>query len=409
MHDTTVCEGNPVSYTAIKTGGMPPYFYQWNITSSNDSSITVIPLVGNHTVILHVNDVCNNFVSDTAMLLVNPLPIANAGPDVTIPNGTSTTLNGTATGGSGNYSYLWTSMPPGFNSTLPNPSTGNRTLTTIFSLVVTDQQTGCESVGSDVIITVEGGPLSVNPVADPPVVCFGNQVQLFSLAGGGSGIYTYNWTSNPSGFTSTLNNPFVFPEENTDYHLSVNDGFNMVNGSTHVIVNPLPVIYLGPADSNVCIYDTVNLDAGNPGSLYLWSNGSTSRTITVSSTGIGYEVQPYRVRVTNQNQCVDSANINVIFSYGACTGVNDRIRDKRFMVFPNPSDGSVTIVIHSANSPVNLDFYTVYGTKSMTIELKGTSGGGIKQVVAVSSLARGMYIVKVSGDRFYGSAKLIIR
>jgi hypothetical protein len=41
--------------------------------------------------------------------------------------------------------------------------------------------------------------------------------------------------------------------------------------------------------------------------------------------------------------------------------------------------------------------------------LKGTSGDGIEQAVDVTSLAQGMYIVKVSGDRFYGSAKLIIR
>jgi Secretion system C-terminal sorting domain len=409
LRDTTVCEGFPVSFAAIKTGGLAPYFYQWSITPSNDSIITIIPPVGNNTVILHVNDVCNNVVSDTAMLLVNPLPIANAGSNVTIPNGTSTTLNGTATGGSGNYGYLWTSMPPGFNSTLPNPSTGNLFLTTIFSLVVTDLQTGCQSVPADVIIVVEGGPLSANPVADPSVVCYGTQAQLFALAGGGSGLYTYNWTSNPAGFTSTQNNPFVTPFGTTTYYLSVNDGYNIVNGNTQITVNPLPVIHLGPADTNICIYDTVKLDAGNPGSLYLWSNGSTSRTITVSSSGIGYEVQPYRVRVTNQNQCVDSATINVIFSYGACTGINDRPLDESFWIFPNPAEGSVTFGIHPAHPPVTLDFYTVYGTKVLTRELTGTSGNGIEQVVDVSSLARGMYIVKVSGNRFYGSAKLIIR
>jgi hypothetical protein len=79
------------------------------------------------------------------------------------------------------------------------------------------------------------------------------------------------------------------------------------------------------------------------------------------------------------------------------------------LIFPNPAEGSVTFVIHPAHPPVTLDFFTVYGTKALTGELTGTSGNGIEQVVDVSSLARGMYIVKVSGDRFYGSAKLIIR
>lgn len=408
LRDTTVCETNPVTYTALKTGGMAPYFYQWSLTPSNDSTITIIPPVGNNSLILHVSDVCNNVVSDTAIVIVNPLPIANAGSSVTIPNGTSTTLNGTATGGSGNYSYSWTSMPPGFSSTLPNPSTGNLSLTTIFSLVVTDLVTGCVSVASDVIIIVEGGPLSANPVADPAEVCYGTQSQLFALAGGGSGLYTYGWTSTPPGFTSTLQNPFVTPLVNTDYYVSVNDGFNIVNGNTHIIVDPLPVIHLGSADTNVCVYDTVKLDAGNPGSIYLWSNGATSRTITVASSGIGYEIQTYKVKVTNQNQCVDSASINVVFSYSACTGINDVAPAGSFRIFPNPADRSVTILIPGANLPVEMDIYTVYGTNVMRRELGGTSGG-IEQLVDVSTLARGMYIVKVSGDRYYGSAKLIIR
>jgi hypothetical protein len=66
-------------------------------------------------------------------------------------------------------------------------------------------------------------------------------------------------------------------------------------------------------------------------------------------------------------------------------------------------------VIHPAHPPVTLDFYTVYGTKILTFELTGTSGNGIEQAIDVSVPARGMYIVKVPGDHFYGSAKLIIR
>ena len=66
-------------------------------------------------------------------------------------------------------------------------------------------------------------------------------------------------------------------------------------------------------------------------------------------------------------------------------------------------------MIHPAHPPVTLDFYKVYGMKALTRELTGTSGNGLEQVVDVSTLARGMYIVKVFDDRFSGSAKLIIR
>src|SRR5204862_128526 len=116
-------------------------------------------------------------------------------------------------------------------------------------------------------------------------------------------------------------NPTVAPPGNTVYSLSLSDGFNQVNGTATVTVLPLPVIHLGPQDSAVCIYDTVTLDAGNPGGIYRWSNGAESRTITVASSGISYEVQTYSVKVSNAAGCADSATINLVFSFGACTGI----------------------------------------------------------------------------------------
>jgi hypothetical protein len=409
LRDTTICEGNPVSYAAVKTGGMAPYYYQWSISPLHDSIVTVVPPVGNNNVVLNVSDVCNNIATQTAMLVVNPTPLANAGSTVTIPNGTSTTLNGSASGGSGSYSYSWTSIPPGFTSSSPSPSTGNLYYTTIFSLVATDVATGCQSVSSEVMVIVEGGPLSANPGANPAEVCYGTETQLFALPGGGSGLYTYSWTSTPSGFTSTLQNPLVTPFVSTDYFLSINDGFNTAFGSTHVTVDPLPVIHLGPADTIVCVYDTVKLDAGNPGSVYFWSNGSTSRAITVSSSGIGYEVQAYWVGVTNPNQCMDTAFIKVYFTYGACLGVNDQAEENRFSIYPNPAEGSVNFIIFTPHTPVNIDFYTVYGVKVLSAQVSGTTGGRVEQIVNVSALSRGMYIVKITGPRFQGSAKLVIR
>ena len=111
---------------------------------------------------------------------------------------------------------------------------------------------------------------------------------------------------------------------NTTYSISVNDGFNTVNGNTLVSIYPQPQIHLGPPDSTVCIYDTVTLDAGNPGAIYLWSNGATSQKIRVGSPGIGYDLQHYEVQVTNTHGCISESAINVIFSFEACVGIGER-------------------------------------------------------------------------------------
>ena len=98
-------------------------------------------------------------------VLVNPLPTANAGTDKSVLYGTSTTLQGFGAGGSGSYTYLWTSNPPGFMSTEQTPLVTNLVVTTVFTLRVTDSNTGCLSEPDEVLITVTGSPLAVNPLA----------------------------------------------------------------------------------------------------------------------------------------------------------------------------------------------------------------------------------------------------
>ena len=54
-------------------------------------------------------------ISGATNATVNPLPVANAGPDASIPFATATILSGSASGGSGNYAWMWNPIPPGFS------------------------------------------------------------------------------------------------------------------------------------------------------------------------------------------------------------------------------------------------------------------------------------------------------
>ena len=410
LSDTTICHGQSVKLRAEVTGGLRPFTYLWNSVPSADSIMNVVPPVGVNNYILGVKDVCQLTTYDTSVITVHPTPIASAGSsNVTIPNGTSYTLNGSASGGYGDYSYSWTSNPPGFTSTIPNPNTGNLYASKIYILVVTDLQSGCESEQSKIIVAVEGGPLSVNPVAEPPAVCLGTPSQLFALPGGGSGLYTFSWTSDPPGFTSTLQDPEVLTYENTTYTVIADDGYNQISGSTDLTINPLPVIYLGPVDSTVCIYDSVLLDAGNPGSTYEWSDGSTSRQISISASGIGFEIQTYKVWVKNERSCVDSATINVIFSFNACVGINERNDNDDFRVYPNPSDGNFTIQLNPHGSDLSIGIYNLLGKKVFSQDLITFPGHLVEKEINASYLPEGLYILKLSGNNFSGSRKIQIK
>lgn len=54
-------------------------------------------------------------------------------------------------------------------------------------------------------------------------ICLDSSLQLINSVTGGFGNYTYSWTSNPSGFISSLSEPIVSPDTNTIYHLLVSE------------------------------------------------------------------------------------------------------------------------------------------------------------------------------------------
>lgn len=177
---------------------------------------------------------------------VTPLPTSDAGPDQPIPYGTSTTLTGSASGGTGTLAFEWT---PASYIVLPNTTnpviTQNLTVTPIvFTFKVTDSKGCIETDNMQVILNGTG--LAVLATANPQIICNnGTTVQLNAdVSGGNSAVqHDYSWTSTPAGFTSTLQNPVVNPTQTTTYHVSVYDGYNTATNSVDVTVNPLPTVF----------------------------------------------------------------------------------------------------------------------------------------------------------------------
>ena len=254
----------------------------------------------------------NNCVAASATVFnvtVNALPAVNAGTDATIPNGTSTTLNATVTG-TGPFTYSWTPAPLLVNPAAVDPTTVILTNTTVFTLTATSNSTTCSNSDA-VTITIAGNPLSANPTAIPSTVCAGASVQLNAVASGGSGLYTYAWTSVPAGFTSTLSNPSVNPLVTTTYRVAVFDGFTTVNAQVSVTVNSLPV---ATASNNgpVCVGSTLSLTGGPAGMLaYAWSgpNGYSNATMSpvVSTSATVAMAGVYYLTVINSSGCISIA------------------------------------------------------------------------------------------------------
>lgn len=97
--------------------------------------------------------------------------------------------------------------------------------------------------------------------ASPDSVCAGSETQLAVIPSGGSGNYSYNWTSDPPGFNSDIPDPIAMPEENTTYTVFVQDVDETLEISLYVSVFPEPAADAGP-DITIC-EDSVVTVSGN--------------------------------------------------------------------------------------------------------------------------------------------------
>jgi len=236
--DRSVCAGQSTQIGATAVSGST---YSWTSTPSGFTSTLANPVVSPtvttiYTLVETVTATgCTN--NNAVTVTVNPLPAANAGTSASVCLGSTTQIGAAAVGGS---TYSWSSVPAGFSSILPNP-TVIPAVTTTYTLVETTTATGCSNSHA---VTITVNPLPEAYTGPKQTLCEGNTVQLGTTAVAG---HTYNWTSDPTGFSSTLSNPVAAPVVSTLYTLDETitaTGCNNTN-TVQMTVNPLPL----PADS----------------------------------------------------------------------------------------------------------------------------------------------------------------
>jgi hypothetical protein len=194
---------------------------------------------------------CTGQDSDLVLITIASPPLADAGENQTIPYLTSTTLSCTVSGGSDDYSYTWTPVIYLVDPNIQNPTTVPLTSSVIFTVIVTDNVSGCQS-SDQVTVYIEGSPFNITVSANPENVCQGQSTQLNVEVDGVTGPYNYAWTSVPPGFSSNIPNPIDTPLETTTYFIVVTDiNDNPVEGFTIVNVILPPEVNAGE-DATTC-------------------------------------------------------------------------------------------------------------------------------------------------------------
>ncbi|RMG91646.1 MAG: PKD domain-containing protein, partial [Chloroflexi bacterium] len=292
--DLEICIGQTIPLHA--TGGIT---YSWSpVTSLNDPTISnpvASPTVTTTYTVTGVDsNGCQN--TDDITVTVHPLPVADAGTDVDICYGESTTL--TATGG---VDYHWSPSTGLDNINTPQPVASP--LTTITYQVLVTDSNGCQNT-DDVTVTVHALPLA--DAGQDTTICFNDVIQLNA-----SGGVQYEWLPASGLSNPQIANPLASPSVTTTYTVKVTDNFGCENTDDLTItVNPLPVVTTS-GDVAICFGQETQLHVSG-GIQYQWAPAASLNCANCTDPiASPTTTTQYTVEVADANGCVNRDTLTV--------------------------------------------------------------------------------------------------
>ncbi len=275
------CDGQAV---IIPTGGTPPLTALW---STGGTNLNINGLCfGNVAVTITDLNGCHH---DTIISVSQPAALAetlgSSPADCNQSNGSASVL--TSKGGTGAYTYSWSSGATGITSLNIPPGTYTVTLTDV---------NACTSTSTTVVLNTPG--VSAALLNTTPVACSGNCTGSASAqANGGTGPFTFSWSNG-----SSSANPSALCQG--VYTLTITDGKTCTSAISAVITQPKVLDLPAITPATVCFGQTASVTAnpsgGTPAYTISWEPGNlTGPTVSVASMSIA----TYTVSVMDANGC----------------------------------------------------------------------------------------------------------
>ena len=313
-----VCENDVTQFTDGSTIGLGAVnTWRWDfdgLGASNAQNPTfTFPAAGTYDVKLVSGSGVGCLDSITKQVTINPNPTADAGVDQDICSSFSVQIGGSPTSTTPNVSYFWDNFATLDDNTSSNP-TASPSVTTRYSLTVTENTTGCIDTSSALI--------RVNPIPGVDFTisdtCINNTTLFTDITTLASGTITsWTWDFDDIGSTSVLQNPnYTYTSTGTyNVKLIVETAIGCKDSITKTItIVPLPNIDAG-LDQVICDRDTV-LIGGFPtsstaGVTYLWDNAPLLSNATEANPRAFPSVTTrYRLTVTESaTGCTDTASV----------------------------------------------------------------------------------------------------
>lgn len=250
---TSLCQGASVTLTA--SAGST---YQWS-NGATSQSITV-NAAGNYVVTVSNAQGCSatSAATNVTMTAGGTATITAGGPTTFCPGGNVTLTANTGT------SYLWST----------GATTKSITVNATGSYSVTVNNGSCSATSAPTSVTVSNSATATITANGPTTFCPGSNVTLTANAGS-----SYQWSNGATTQSITVSAA-------GSYSVTVSNGNCSATSAPTVVTvsnNATATITAG-GPTSFCQGGSVTLTA-NTGSSYLWSNGATTKSITVNASG----------------------------------------------------------------------------------------------------------------------------
>lgn len=292
------CSGSANGTASVAVvGGTPPYSYTWSPVSSNTYYAANLS-AGLYSVTVTDAHGCTG---NDQITITNPTPV-DAQLLITNVNcfgGSDGAVAVIASGGSGNYSYVWNNNYNETDSVLDSLAVGN------YSVTITDNS-GCIHEAPATITS----PSQISVLGDVSnALCNGDSTgSILITPSGGVSPYTYIWSNGSTQSTATT-------ISSGNYSVTILDAHSCVRAASFFVAEPAPVLLSVTTVDTICIGQQATLICAATGGVgaitYLWTTGDTSATIFVSPT----VSNDYTVQAMDANGCLSNSETGFVFVY----------------------------------------------------------------------------------------------
>lgn len=391
---TLVCKGSSVNFTSTSTNFATDYHWSFPggtpATSTDQNPTVTYNTAGTYDVTLIAsNQWGNNTITHSDYITVNSIDASfNYGSTNFIcSSGGNQTPNVTEAGGTFvvNSSGLTLDVTTG-EIDVPLSTEGNYEITYTVSGVCKDSST-LNIILSDIPnaeFSYDAATFCLNDINPSPVFATGNSSGEFSSSNGLS-------IDNNSGTINLFaSDPGIYTVENS---IVADGGCPSASYTFDIEINNIPTVDLILPFDTICTnVSTVTLSGGDPQGGVYSGTGVTGTEFDITSFSSGDEAKITYTVTDNITNCSNSATETIVID--ACLNVKELNPLKAISVYPNPTEGILTI--NKVQQKTQYSVSTVLGQVVKSGELTE-----ITNAINIQSLRKGTYFISFQqGDNF---------